>query len=267
MRLQHIVAAADETEVSRNAIRTALAWAHRASARLTILSVNNRKAPPGGEAPSSAVTTIQRWLAGEVAAFNTAAPRIAEAWGVPSVEIARFAEESGADLLVLGRKPRTAVARQLLGDTADAVARRSRVPCLFVPGPDEVPGWLLVALDGTERGLTVFNEACRLAEALDVKLDLLTVERPLSDEPAHLAREVRNGRTENLARAVCKCAHPLKVRRGNVVTEILQEIEAREAHVLVVGYHRGGPPGFVEAGSVARQLSHSAPCAVLTIPL
>jgi nucleotide-binding universal stress UspA family protein len=126
---------------------------------------------------------------------------------------------------------------------------------------------LLVALDGTDRGLTVFNEACRLAEALDVTLDLVTVERAMTDEPAALAREVRNSRTESLARAVCKCAHPLKVRRGHVVTEILQEIEVNGAHVLVVGYHRGGPPGFVEAGSVARQLSHSAPCAVLTIPL
>lgn len=267
MRLHHILAAADETEVSRNAIRTALAWAHRASARLTILSVGSRKLPPGGEAPSSAVMTIQRWLAGEVAESNPAAPRIAEAWGVPSVEIARFAEESGADLLVLGRKPRSAVARRLLGDTADAVARRSRVPCLFVPGPDEVPDRLLVALDGTDRGFTVFNRACRLAEALDARLDLVTVERALTDEPAVLARQVRNSRTETLARAVCECANALKVRRGDVVTEILQEIEVSGAHVLVVGYHRGGPPGFVEAGSVARALSHSAPCAVLTIPL
>lgn len=267
MRLQHIVAAADETEVSRNAIRTALAWAHRASARLTILSVSSRKALATGDGQPSAVTTIERWLGHEVAGSNAAAPRIAEASGVPSIEIARFAEESAADLLVLGRKQRSAVARRLLGDTADAVARRSRVPCLFVPGPDEVPDRLLVALDATERGLTVFYGACRLAEALDVRLDLVTVERALADEPAHLARDVRDGRTENLARALCGAANALRVRRGDVVTEILHEVDARHARVLVIGYHRGGPPGFVEAGSVARQLSHSAPCAVLTIPL
>jgi nucleotide-binding universal stress UspA family protein len=267
MRLQHIVVAADETEVSRNAIRTALAWAHRASARLTVLSVSNRKVVAAGEGPPSAVTTIERWLAHEIAESNAAAPRIAEASGVPSIEIARFAEESAADLLVLGRKPRSPVARRLLGDTADAVARRSRVPCLFVPGPDEVPARLLVALDGTERGFTVFKEASRLGEALDVGLDLVTVERALSDEPANLARDVRDGRTENLARALGPSGRALRVRRGDVVTEILREVDARQAHALVIGYHRGGPPGFVEAGSVARQLSHSAPCAVLTIPL
>ncbi len=267
MRLQHIVAAADETEVSRNAIRTALAWAHRGSARLTILSVSHRKALVTGEGPPSAVTTIERWLANEIAESNASAPRIAEASGVPSIEIARFAEEAAADLLVLGRKARSAVARRLLGDTADAVARRSRVPCLFVPEPDGVPDRLLVALDGTERGFTVFRGASRLAEALDVGLDLLTVERALTDEPAVLAQDVRNGRTENLARALGPSARALRVRRGDVVTEILREVEARRARVLVIGYHRGGPPGFVEAGSVARQLSHSAPCAVLTIPL
>jgi len=267
MRLQHVVAAADETEVSRNAIRTALGWAHRTSARLTILSVSHRKAMATGDSQPSAVTTIERWLAHEIAEGDAAAPRIAEASGVPSVEIARFAEESAADLLVLGRKPRSAVTRRLLGDTADAVARRSRVPCLFVPGPDGVPSRLLAALDGTERGFTVFQRAAWLAEALGAGLDLVTVERALSDEPAHLARDVREARTENLVRAVGASARALRVRRGDVVTEILREVDARHAHVLLIGYHRGGPPGFVEAGSVARQLTHRAPCAVLTIPL
>jgi nucleotide-binding universal stress UspA family protein len=35
----------------------------------------------------------------------------------------------------------------------------------------------------------------------------------------------------------------------------------------VIGCHRGGPPGILEAGSTARRLAHTAPCAVLTIPL
>jgi nucleotide-binding universal stress UspA family protein len=35
----------------------------------------------------------------------------------------------------------------------------------------------------------------------------------------------------------------------------------------VIGYHRGGLPGIIEAGSTARHVVHTAPCAVLTIPL
>jgi len=37
--------------------------------------------------------------------------------------------------------------------------------------------------------------------------------------------------------------------------------------VIIIGYRRGGPPGLIEAGSVARQVAHHAPCAVLTVPL
>ena len=55
------------------------------------------------------------------------------AYGLPGIEIGRFAEHVRADLLVLGRKQRSRGQRLLLGDTADAVARRSRIPCLFVP--------------------------------------------------------------------------------------------------------------------------------------
>jgi nucleotide-binding universal stress UspA family protein len=60
---------------------------------------------------------------------------------------------------------------------------------------------------------------------------------------------------------------PLRVRRGDVVRELLAEASAADPTVLVVGYHRGGPPGVLEAGSVARRIAHHASCAVLTIPL
>ena len=59
----------------------------------------------------------------------------------------------------------------------------------------------------------------------------------------------------------------LRIRRGNVLTELLAEAADTSARLLAFGYHRGGPPGIVEGGSVARGLLHSALCAVLTVPL
>jgi nucleotide-binding universal stress UspA family protein len=44
-------------------------------------------------------------------------------------------------------------------------------------------------------------------------------------------------------------------------------VQETGADVLAIGYHRGGPPGVLEAGSTARRLAHVAPCAVLTLPL
>jgi nucleotide-binding universal stress UspA family protein len=57
------------------------------------------------------------------------------------------------------------------------------------------------------------------------------------------------------------------VRRGNVVEQILATVDQRRPDVLVIGCHRGGPPGIIDAGSTARRLAHTAPCAILTVPL
>jgi nucleotide-binding universal stress UspA family protein len=276
--LKHIVVAADETEASRGAIRTALRWAAQADARVTIVTVGEPRALPalatagGPRARASdrppALESIQRWLLSELVREPTwRAPEHVAAIGVPGIEIARFAEETSADLLVLGRKQRSAAARLLVGDTADAAARRSRVPCLFVPAPLGVPTTVLVALDGTARGLAVLRATRGMAQALDAGLELITVEPARADEPPELVGSLPTGRSIDLRRMLNGDGDALRVRRGDVVAEILREVAATEAQVLAVGYHRGGPPGLLDVGSVARRLTHSAPCAVLTIPL
>jgi nucleotide-binding universal stress UspA family protein len=275
---EHIVVAADETEASRGAIRTALRWAAQADARVTILTVAEPRALPmlvtaAGPAArdpdrTPALESIQRWLLPELAREPTwPTPEHVAAMGVPGIEIARFADEASADLLVLGRKQRSTAARLLVGDTADAVARRSRVPCLFVPAALGAPTRVLVALDGSARGLAVLSATRSIAQALNAGLELLMVESAPADEPLELARSLPSARSANLRRMLNGDGDALRVRRGDVVAEILREVTATEAQVLAVGYHRGGPPGVLELGSVARRLAHLAPCAVLTIPL
>src|SRR5690242_15506286 len=99
--LKHIVVAADETEASRGAIRTALRWAAQADARVTIVTVGAPEALPAIAlaAVASARTldrplaleSIQRWLLPELAREPTwPTPEHAAAMGVPGIEIARF---------------------------------------------------------------------------------------------------------------------------------------------------------------------------------
>ncbi|MFB6360132.1 MAG: universal stress protein [Halobacteriales archaeon] len=52
--------------------------------------------------------------------------------GRPAREIVAYAEESGADHVVIGSHGRTGVTRILLGSVAEAVARRSPVPVTVV---------------------------------------------------------------------------------------------------------------------------------------
>jgi nucleotide-binding universal stress UspA family protein len=59
--------------------------------------------------------------------------------GQPDIEIVRFAQEHGADLIVMGTHGYGAVKRFLLGSVADRVVRQAHCPVLVVPSR-AVPG-------------------------------------------------------------------------------------------------------------------------------
>jgi nucleotide-binding universal stress UspA family protein len=278
VNLRHIVVATDESDAGRQAVRAGLDLAAKASARLTVLRVVSVRAVPllsavgadldAGEIDGGGVALerLQRWLEAEL---KSAPPdthvELGIAFGVPGIEICRFAEQRAADLLVLGRKQRSPMARLLLGDTADAVLRRSRVPCLFVqPGSASICQ-VLVALDGSDRGMSVLT-ACRgFAEAAGAAIRVVTVEEVNAPHPQAVALSVPLTRSHRLQWQVADAS--VSVRQGLVVPEILAEVAADGSDVLCFGYHRGGPPGIIEGSSTARQLAHTAPVSVLSIPL
>jgi nucleotide-binding universal stress UspA family protein len=285
MQLRHIVAASDESDAGRQAVRTALDLASRTAARVTVVRVEAKSPALVGVAAGSdsldaeqndpALERLRRWLEADVLQREeTAGVGLGIAVGIPGIEICRSAERLGADLLVLGRKPHSRRARLLLGDTADAVARRSRFPCLFVPPqPGELRN-LLVALDGSERGMSVLHRACSFAHDVRAGLQVITVERGSPDEPWHLAASLPVARSSALQARVLAVSRregipdlAVTIRRGDIGEAVLAEIGETGSDLLVIGYHRGGPPGILEAGSTARRLAHAAPCAVLTIPL
>jgi nucleotide-binding universal stress UspA family protein len=289
MKLQHIVVATDESAAGRQAVRTGVDVATRASARVTVMRAVPIPAVPvfvgvrGGSddfadaGDSGELQRLERWIEADVLPpDDRSGVGLAIAYGLPGIEICRFGEGRDGDLLVLGRKPRSQMARLLLGDTADAVARRSRLPCLFVQ-PNAGPiRRLLVALDGSERGLVVLRGACDFARATNASLSVVTVEREQAGEPADLAGALpleRSARLQSqvrqiLARERVDGANPVvDVRRGSIVEQVLQALEDAAADALVIGYHRGGAPGLLEVGSTARHLAHTAPCSVLTVPL
>ncbi len=289
MNVKHVVVATDESDAGRQAVRTGVEIGGRAGARVTVMHTVPIQAVPvfvgvrggadafDGTGEGVELERLDRWLAADVLPPD-ARDRVetAVAFGVPGIEIGRFAESHGADLLVLGRKPRSQLTRLLLGDTADSVARRSRIPCLFVPPNSGPIRRLLVALDGSERGISVLRAACGFARDVGASVGVVTVEQEPAGEPAHLASELPVERSARLKAQVSlmltrECANPAKpvidVRRGPVVDEVLAAVEDSAADALVLGWHRGGPPGVLEVGSTARHLAHTAPCAVLTIPL
>ena len=296
MNLRRIMAATDDSDAGRQAVRSALAIGAQTGARVTIMQA----VPAGpavlvgtgglevGDQPSPETSALERLQQRVEVCLNGSAKAVpieyAVTSGIPGIEICRYAEQHQIDLLVLGRKRRSQMARLLLGDTADAVARRSRVPCLFVPPGAGALDDLLVAHDCTERGRVVLREAAGFAQAVGATMRVMTVETRWADEPAALAATVLGARTLRLREHVGELLaaasnggsrngvrrpkqESLIIRQGDIVEQVLATIDQTEPHVLAIGYHRGGPPGILEGGSTARRLAHSAPCAVLTIPL
>ncbi len=281
--LRHILVGTDESESARNALRTALVVAHRAGARLTVMTVipmhgraNRADAVP--EASHGPVLArLERWMDAELRTSpEVGSVGLGVTSGIPGIEICRFADDHAVDLMVIGRKTRSRTSRLLVGDTADAVARRSRIPCLFVPRAGPAPSSLLVALDGSARGLTVLETACDIARAIGAGIQVVTVEPVLPDEPSELALELPTARSEAVRVVIGRIAAchdsgvamaSLMIRRGAIPESVLAAAAEIGSDVIVVGMHRGGPPGIIDAGSTARRLTHSADCAVLTVPL
>jgi len=282
MHLRQILAAADDSEEGRAAILTAARVARAAGAALTVLNVAEATAMvPTGPGRFDAL----RRLTASVLSQLPDPPAVDHAIvsGLPGIEICRFAEENGADLIVMGRKHRTERQRLLIGDTADSVARRSPLPSLFVPAGPRDCHRLLAALDGTERGHVVLLAAAEFTRQVSGRLRAVTVEPPIENEIG--VTRLPTGRSARLAESIGALRQSidlgsgswdrparggreaLVIHRGGVVAEVLREIESSEADVLVVGYRRGGPAGTIEAGSVARRLIHESPCTVLTIPI
>jgi nucleotide-binding universal stress UspA family protein len=286
MKVEHILAGADESEAGRQAVRTAIDLAGRARARVTVV----RAVPVGAmavaatttggydfaeaEIESPAIDDLRQWIGSDLRA-QSQPPHVelAIASGIAGLEIRRLAEQREADLVVLGRKRRSQLARLILGDTAGLVARHSRIPCLLVPAESGPLQRMLVAVDGSDQGMLVLAKAASFAQAIGItRLRVLTVEPGLTDQPP-AGKSARLGSLEREARGILKhqrvemVGPSVEVRRGAVIPQIVAAVTETGSDLLAIGYHRGGLPGFIEAGSIGRHLAHTAPCAVLTIPL
>jgi len=278
MKLQHILVATDPSEAGRAAVHAGLIMANAAQARLTVMTAalaDRAATVAAGGGWSEGIDSLEELAAHVRSEAGTptvpAGVELDLVTGLPGIEVPRYAEQHGADLVVLGRKPRTAAARLVMGDTADAVARRSRVPCLMVPGRTEPPKRVLVALDGTLRGEVVLETAADFVRQAGGELGVVIVERSHPGEPDNLARQLPAARSERVRELVAAAANRLgarievDVRRGDPVEQILAALDGWD--MLAIGYHRGGPAGIIEGGSIARQLVHAAPGSLLTVPL
>ena len=126
-----------------------------------------------------------------------------------------------------------------------------------------------VAVDGTERGLSVLNRVPDLS-ALGIKaVDVRMVE---PEEPGTRVSGPPTAEKMRVSRALSVAPHngpppSLIVMQGDPVTTLLSSLEDPSRTVLVLGARRGGPRSADRSSGVGRGLLYDAPCAVITIPI
>ena len=240
MPWSHLLVAADDSRAGLHALDTAEGLATRIGARVTVLTVLPNPAAPIPEALRSRRPVV--------------------ATGVPAIEIVRVADEIGARAIVLGRTVAGSNRAPRLGATGDAVVRRSRVPCLLVPLEQEGFEHLIVAVDGTERGLVVLRRAREFAGTQGGQVDVVTVERGdrRNAEPPVARMRIQEAMGKG---------GPVRVLTGNPVDALRSQLDQPLTDLLVIGARRGGPSGFDGSTGTGRTMLYTAPCAVLTIPL
>lgn len=188
--------------------------------------------------------------------------------GIPGVEIVRRAEAWKADLVVLGRCSRGPESPRALGPTSDAVLRRHGGPTLLLPSGIPEFKRILVALDGTPRGLGVLEGAGPFAQAYVREchtICVLPAELPedafWTDPRRELIGQTVAGWTVLPQRAALHFRHGSPVR---LIRQLMQEIRA---DLLVLGVRRGGPSSDMGSGHVGRDLLSIIPAAVLCVPI
>ncbi len=133
--------------------------------------------------------------------------------------------------------------------------------------------------DFSENAELAFEAAVEMAEKFHAELDLLHVLPPvinpmMSDSEWIIPNESQDSLFTQLeermeqtygSRIDRDVKHKLVVLSGHVSTEILRYLEEKQIDMVVLGSYGLTGMGLVLFGSVAKRISHKAPCSVMVI--
>lgn len=184
--ISRIVVAVDHSAASRLAVERAAALAAKLDARLYVLHVAPSFEAPDGQrfADEAEIDSLfelaERTIRGESDSPRSSVAPVVECVrvGRPASSVPGFAEESRADLLVVGTRARSGLDRIVNGSVAEEILRAARRPVLVVSEntPARLPrapiaSRILAAVDYSESAA----QATRLAAALALR-DRATVD-------------------------------------------------------------------------------------------
>lgn len=270
-RIQSIVHPTDFSEASAGAFAHALKIALAAKATLTVLHVAGAHDMNEWEHFPHVRRTLADWGLMDA---NEPPEAIARKLGMtvrkiemvpqaPLEGIVHYLRTHAADLIVLATEGRQGVARWLHGSVAEALARHSRTPTLFVPAKvrgfvDERRGevrlrHVLIPVDHTPKPMAAIDTImgiARLIAGIDAEERLL--------HAGNAAPVVERGGTHRRL--------PVGLRKGDAVDAIVDV--ANDWPADLIGMPTAGHHGFLDAlrGSTTERVLRRAPCPLLAVP-
>lgn len=282
-----VIGATDGSQQAETALKTGLSLIDAAAAEVRLVTViptldaafitpADALAPMSGGAEFARYESILRERGEQLLADTAAAMPLAVAdqvvlAGSPGPALRDYADEEGADLLILGSQGLGAVDRLLLGSVSDFLSRKAHCPVLVVPTLESEPGAgpVVVATDGSAHAQ---RAAMRVVPLLP-KYTALTV-ATVTTEPggqaldamALLAERTTQGHGADLdaelANRLSREDIDTAVLYGDPAAALQEYVDSVGARALVMGTRGHGGLSRAVLGSVAQTVLQQARCPV-----
>jgi nucleotide-binding universal stress UspA family protein len=279
--LQRVLAATDASEHGLSAVVTGAACARRSGASLDVVSVLETRLLPFGIKASDYHEKfgeeLHRKVVAQAEEAGAADATVHVRGGLAAPLITKMAEEFGADLVVVGAHPRPAVARFLVGSTAERVIRLAAVPVLGATEKRREPfERILVAVDLSRQSRRVLEIAAAFAQADQAEIRALYVQDRLTPMLLEAAlfdeREQRQHARSQFELIFSEVTLPSElmvsreIREGHAGHEILHEAQDWDADLIVLGTHGFGFFNRLLLGSTSTHALRHGDCATLVVP-
>ena len=182
--------------------------------------------------------------------------------GIPHDELVFLASQTGADLIVVGRQDLASSGWARIGTTAQRVIRKSSVPILLVPGPqDHGPARILLAVDESDMTDDVLAWGAFLVERFKAKGTVMHAAGMEEEEESGewmAAESARVAGAASLQKVITRTA-------ARPAESIVVEAKKTKAELVVIGSRGAGGANQMLFGSVAESVLLSSPCPVLVV--
>jgi len=275
--MKKLLMATDLSARSDRALQRALALAHQLGATLEVIHIVSDTVPVSiaEEYEASARTTIEQLLAPLPSAADVK-PEIAIIRGHDYEEILCHAQETGAELIVLGITRHTAY-ELFRGTTAERVIRFGNLPVLLVKDP-VVHDYerVLVATDNSPAAQRALECAAAIAPNAEFHL-LHAIDIPFTgflgpESQAQIRQEQERDFKNAFERGIRAHVERLgngglratfHLEEGNIVSVIRDQAARLKPGLLAIGSHGGSGLRHALVGSVAGRMLSDPPIDVL----